>query len=259
MAGQRPNTDFVDGGTAGNQDRRRKYLEVCASLLKEHLKLMVDEWDPNGGGNYRETFLALDQTTALKNILTGIAVLTKSELAGERIFTAYDNRDQEDEHSCFSDNTHRDTRQDAQGVKNVFLGSYTKVDGTLVSGKGLFDIVDVFNPTLAESIKLQMDVAFTSVDINPTGFIYDKFRCLQDQIPLLGGGRGGFYKKNKFFRITNNTHRVNNVGIPFDYAINDDAERPKVVVAVNELRTLGDSFAAAATTLGFSINTGLPD
>ncbi|MFT7036354.1 MAG: hypothetical protein ACJA2S_004883 [Cyclobacteriaceae bacterium] len=45
--------------------------------------------------------------------------------------------------------------------------------------------------------------------INPTGFIYDKFRCLQDQIPLLGGGRGGFYKKNKFFRITNNTHRVN--------------------------------------------------
>ncbi|MEQ6119683.1 imelysin family protein [Reichenbachiella sp. MALMAid0571] len=214
MPGQRPNTDFVDQGTASNQDRRRKYMEVCASLLLDHLQLMVDEWNPDNSGNYRETFLALNSSTALKNILTGIGVLSKSELAGERIFTAYDNRDQEDEHSCFSDNTHRDTRQDAQGVKNVYLGSYTRVDDTVVSGKGLHDLMEELNPELATSILAQLNLAFDKVDA---------------------------------------------VGIPFDNAINDDTERPKIIEAVNELRTLGDNFAAVATVLGFNINTGLPD
>ena len=31
---------------------------------------------------------------------------------------------QEDEHSCFSDNTHRDIVLNAQGVENVFLAAY---------------------------------------------------------------------------------------------------------------------------------------
>ena len=33
-------------------------------------------------------------------------------------------RDQEDEHSCFSDNTHRDAVTNAQGIQNVWLGTY---------------------------------------------------------------------------------------------------------------------------------------
>ena len=175
---------------------------------------MVDEWSPDESGNYRATFLALNSSTALKNILTGIGVLAKSELAAERIFTAYDNRDQEDEHSCFSDNTHRDTRQDAQGVKNVYLGTYTRVDNSVVDGKGLHDLMEALNPELAITMLAQLNLAFDKVDA---------------------------------------------VGIPFDNAINDDGERPKIIEAVNELRTLGDNFAAVATVLGFNINTGLPD
>ena len=53
------------------------------------------------------------------------------------MFTAYDNQDQEDEHSCFSDNTHRDIITNFMGVSNVYHGAYTRIDGSVVEGTGL--------------------------------------------------------------------------------------------------------------------------
>ena len=50
------------------------------------------------------------------------------------VSTSLDSKDQEDEHSCFSDNTKRDMVQDVQGVVNVWTGSYTKLDGTVIEG-----------------------------------------------------------------------------------------------------------------------------
>lgn len=151
-AGNRPFTDFVigTGGTATNQERRGVYLKVCADLLVEHLKLMVDEWAV--GGTFRVSFLAQDSDAALKNILTGIGVLSKSELAGERIYTALDNQDQEDEHSCFSDNTHQDIILNFKGIENVCLGSYTRTDGSVVSGTSLSDILEKSNKDLNEKL-----------------------------------------------------------------------------------------------------------
>ena len=71
----------------------------------------------------------MDEDTAIKNILTALATLSKSELGGERVFVAYDNQDQEDEHSCFSDNTHRDIRLNLAGIANVYRGSYGSISG----------------------------------------------------------------------------------------------------------------------------------
>lgn len=150
-AGNRPYTDFVtDGsGTADNQTRRGQYLNVATALLIDHLELMLNEWN-TGGNNYRTTFLALDNDVALTNILTGLGVLSKGELAGERIFVAYDNQDQEDEHSCFSDNTHRDIILNAQGIRNVYTGTYA---GTVnVSGASLSELVELVNPTLNQEM-----------------------------------------------------------------------------------------------------------
>ena len=45
---------------------------------------------------------------ALKQIIAGMGVFIKSELANERIAVAVLTPSEEDEHSCFSDNTHRD-------------------------------------------------------------------------------------------------------------------------------------------------------
>ena len=41
-------------------------------------------------------------------MLRGIGALSRGELAGERMAVAYETKDQEDEHSCFSDNTNAD-------------------------------------------------------------------------------------------------------------------------------------------------------
>ncbi len=165
QAGQRPYTDFVDGGTAANQGRRRDYLAACADLLIDHLQLMIDEWKPTG--NYRTTFLAENPDTVLKNILGAIATLSKSELAGERMFVAYTNQNQEDEHSCFSDNTHRDIRLNLQGIANVYRGSYSTV-----SGISLEDIIISTNPTLGAQITAALVLAETSVEATATPFDY---------------------------------------------------------------------------------------
>jgi len=169
-AGERPYTDFVvDGGTAQNQDRRREYLKIVTDLLLEDLNSVKQEWNPSSGA-YRAKFLASDDDQALTEMLTGIGVLAKSELAGERIFTAYDNKDQEDEHSCFSDNTHRDTRLNAIGVQNVYLGTYTRVDGSKVSGKSLHDLLSEVDATLASDVNSQLQAATSAVDATAIPF-----------------------------------------------------------------------------------------
>jgi putative iron-regulated protein len=162
LAGQRPYTDFVDGGTALNQDRRREYLKVCADLLTDHLQLLVDAWS----GTYKSTFLGLPQETALKNMFTSIAILTKGELAGERVFVAYDNRDQEDEHSCFSDNTDRDLRLNLEGVLNVYNGTYKTI-----SGASLKDLVTEANET--KGLEVNAAIANASTLVNATATPFD--------------------------------------------------------------------------------------
>lgn len=162
--GNRPYTDYVtDGsGTAAHQDRRGAYLQLLADLLVDNLESMVDEWDAAGASNYRVTFLAMDNDEALSNILTGLGVLSKGELAGERIFVAYDNQDQEDEQSCFSDNTHRDIIQDAVGVRNVYTGTY--VGTVTVSGASLSELVEAVDPTLNQELLTMMNNSVTNTE-----------------------------------------------------------------------------------------------
>ncbi|WP_395078013.1 imelysin family protein [Flavobacterium sp.] len=128
LSGQRPYTDYLTiGGTASNQARRALYLRVCADLLTDNLQYVVDQWKVNGA--YRNTFLGLAENVALKNMYLGITTLISAELPTERMTTALGNADQEDEHSCFSDNTHRDIILNLQGVINVYQGKYGSIDG----------------------------------------------------------------------------------------------------------------------------------
>ena len=148
-AGARPYLDYT---AAESAERRKSYLLITSRLLTENLQELVDEWNPRGTG-YRLQFLALPTGEALANILTGIGVLAKSELGGERIFTAYDNQDQEDEHSCFSDNTHRDIAANFAGVKNVYFGTYTRPNGDVVEGVSIAEVLEAVNPTLNADVK----------------------------------------------------------------------------------------------------------
>lgn len=164
LAGQRPYTDYIIGGTASNQDRRAEYLKVCADLLTDHLYYLVEQWKPNGV--YRNTFLALNNQIAIEKMFTGAIVLVYSELAVERTEVALYNQDQEDEHSCFSDNTHRDIRLNLEGVINVYKGTYGNI-----SGSSLKDLVRSVNSSLADDIEIAITDAV--VKTNATMIPFD--------------------------------------------------------------------------------------
>ena len=146
LPGQRPYTDYVIGGTASNQARRATYLNVCADLLTDHLLYMVNQWKPDGA--YRTTFMALEETQALKNMYLGITTLVLAELPIERMEVALGNADQEDEHSCFSDNTHRDIFLNLKGVINVYQGTYGSING----------------PSLADLVKNANEATFNDTE-----------------------------------------------------------------------------------------------
>ena len=97
-------------------------------MVIDDLRFLVDSWSPDDGSNFRASFVSDDWESSLARILTGMIILSGFEMAGERLQTALDNGDQEDEHSCFSDNTHRDMAQDARGIQNVWLGEYQAPD-----------------------------------------------------------------------------------------------------------------------------------
>lgn len=146
-AGQRSYLDFAAGQGNGNEVRRGEYLAVASELIIDQLAYLIGEWETSG--SYYKAFMAEDHAETVKNLFQSIAIFSKGELAGERIIVAYTNQDQEDEHSCFSDNTHRDVILNQKGIGSIFMGTY----GT-VSGKSLYDLIKAENETLAEETKL---------------------------------------------------------------------------------------------------------
>ena len=143
--GVRPLEDYT---TNANARRRAVYLATASDLLLGHLWDMVDAWAPSGSGNYRERFLALAPDDALVRIITGMGELSRGELAGERMTVAYEERSQEDEHSCFSDNTTADIIANARGIQLVFTGDYGSV-----SGPGVMDLIAAEDEELAKQLE----------------------------------------------------------------------------------------------------------
>ena len=133
--GERPVSDYVEA------PRRVQYLHAVAAQLVGDLQSLVDEWAPHQNGNFRTAFLDQGPNEALRQILVGIGTLSRSELAGERLAVALESRDQEDEHSCFSDNTHVDIVRNAQGIQNVIMGRYVRNNGTVLAGPGILGLL----------------------------------------------------------------------------------------------------------------------
>lgn len=136
--GNRPFDDYVDGKTT-NADRRRQYLSTVTELLIDDLRYLAGAWAPDTR-NYRERF-ERGGLESIRKIIVGLGSLSRGELAGERMEVALNSQDQEDEHSCFSDNTHRDIVNNALGIENVWLGRYLRRDGSTLQGASLRDLV----------------------------------------------------------------------------------------------------------------------
>lgn len=163
VGGQRPLSDFT---TDEHASRRFAFLKVAADKLIADLSQVRDGWKKDA--EYRTAFTKVededDAKQKLAEILTGMGTLSEGELAGERIQIAFSANSQEDEHSCFSDNTHRDIWLDAEGVMNAFLGQYEGYDSTLdgeddasdraVDGYGIRDLLrDSGQDALAQKLE----------------------------------------------------------------------------------------------------------
>jgi len=145
--GDRAFTDYVDG-KAANVARRREYLKVVTAMLVDDLGTVTKAWQPKQK-NFRARFVA-NPSEGLRRMFVGIGSLSRGEMAGERLEVPLASQDQEDEQSCFSDNTHRDLVNNAIGIENVWLGRYHRADGTTLKGPSLDALVAAKDAAVAK-------------------------------------------------------------------------------------------------------------
>ncbi|UES55346.1 peptidase [Roseibium aggregatum] len=162
-AGNRPATDFDPANcTGGNCERRIQYLQAATDLLITDLEEMANAWAPDGAA--RKELAGKGEAGGLATILTGMGSLSYGELAGERIKLGLMLHDPEEEHDCFSDNTHMSHYNDVVGIRNVYFGSYKSPVGNDVSGASLADLVAEKDPALAEEMKTKLDATLAAFE-----------------------------------------------------------------------------------------------
>ncbi|TCM54178.1 putative iron-regulated protein [Rhizobium sp. PP-F2F-G48] len=150
-AGNRPYTDYdTKACTNGNCDRRAAYLKAATDLLVFDLKEMVANWTPDGAATKN---VEADPKAGLTAILTGMGSLSYGELAGERMKLGLLLHDPEEEHDCFSDNTYNSHLHDAIGIEQAYLGTYTRTDGTKLTGPSLSELVAAKDPAVDAEMK----------------------------------------------------------------------------------------------------------
>ena len=160
-AGARSYTDYLqgEGCTGGNCDRRAAYLKAVTDLLVTDLAEMADAWKE--GGAARE--IAVNEG-GVKAILTGLGSLSYGELAGERIKLGLMLHDPEEEQDCFSDMTHLSHYYDGLGIQNVYTGRYTRVDGTVLDGPSVSDLVAEHAPEVDAQLTAELAASVVALD-----------------------------------------------------------------------------------------------
>ena len=192
--GNRPLSDFT---TRDNYQRRLDFLKLVAEILIDDLNSVYNQWKE--GGAYRTSFIA-NPDDAIKNMITGIGELSGPELGGERMRVALRvaenpnpeeggaNLGQEDEHSCFSDNTHNDIILNFEGCVNVLRGTYVRIDGSTISGPSLLDVLTASNASRATAINDKATEALASTKEIPAPFdlaLKNNPGSIQNSIDLL--------------------------------------------------------------------------
>lgn len=154
-AGNRPYTDYdTKACTGGNCDRRADYLKAASDLLVEDLEEMADDWEADGEA--RKALIAKGTDGGLVTILTGIGSLSYGELAGERMKLGLILHDPEEEHDCFSDNTHNSHYYNQIGMMEIWGGKYTRVDGKVVSGPSIAELAAAKDAAVAKAVDERM-------------------------------------------------------------------------------------------------------
>ncbi|TGK91258.1 imelysin [Leptospira brenneri] len=123
-------------GSGSAAAKRSAYLLYATEILESHLLQLKNAWDPSVSGSYVSKFKS--SSTSFENVLRGIARFSGGEWGGERM-TGVFGGEQEEEHSCFSDNTKADFYYDAQGLNNLYNGTYS--GSQTINGYGLKNLL----------------------------------------------------------------------------------------------------------------------
>jgi putative iron-regulated protein len=154
-AGNRPASDYDQANcTHGNCDRRADYLKAAAALLVDDLKEMTGDWDKDGAA--RKALRDAGGNAALGMMFQGLGSLSYGELAGERMKLGLLLHDTEEEHDCFSDNTHNSHYYDEIGIISIYEANYTRIDGSVVKGASLSNLVKAASPDADKGVKAAM-------------------------------------------------------------------------------------------------------
>ena len=168
--GLRPLKDFT---TDKNASRRLAYLKAASEKLVADLEVITSAWEKNIDGTkglYQAALKGqltgdnasknIESADALKQIIAGMGVFVKSELANERIAVAVLTPSEEDEHSCFSDNTHRDIVNNYLGFKNILTATYKGKK----YGDSLLDAVDTETKTRIQELMKSIEEKINNID-----------------------------------------------------------------------------------------------
>ena len=169
-AGNRALSDFT---SEKNADRRLAYLQAASQKVVNDLEVIASAWQKEIKGNaglYQAALKGqltgenasknINSNDALKQIIAGMGVFVKSELANERIAVAVLTPSEEDEHSCFSDNTHRDITNNYLGFKNILTATYNGKK----YGKSLLDALDKETKTRIEKQMASIEAKIKSIN-----------------------------------------------------------------------------------------------
>lgn len=148
ISGQRPVSDFANANASGA--KRKAYLKAVTDAMVLQLKLIRDQY---ATGSAYSTALKANPDSSITAIFQGLGKFIAGEWGGQRLTGTFDGQ-QEEEHSCFSDTTKADFYYDAQGVLNVWNGSYELKKGTVTStGPGLSSLFGTFTaPPIASQV-----------------------------------------------------------------------------------------------------------
>ena len=219
-AGNRPYTDFVVGEacTHGNCDRRGAFLRAAGQLLVQDLEWMEKQWSREAKGNYRQELVNGSADNGLRKMLFGMGSLSLGELAGERMKVALEANSTEDEHDCFSDNTHNSHYYNEQGIYNIYTGIYKRQDGSLLSGPSLHDLVNQKDKVAAQEIQKQFDQTRSQVGKLVTSA--EKNNQHFDQMIAAGNAKGNKLVNETIMSLVAQTEQI---------------ERAAKIVGVNSL------------------------
>ena len=194
--------------------RRGDYLLAATDILIDDLTAITTSWEPNVGVHYN-AFVA-GGNVSLAKILEGMGRLSFGELAGERINIALTTDSQEDEHSCFSDNTHRDIYLNAKGVQNSYNANYIRINGEVIQGASIHDLL-----------------------------VVEGFHELANQLR-------GALEQTQLNASVIDTHAK--TGTPFDVLIQQSVQQPNILAVINSLVSQTDVIEQVIGALGVTTN-----